>query len=229
MKQHMLLTCLAICVAIHSVDAYAVDLLPMQVGTVYEYIKYNYRTPENTWTPRIEVLSKVTIESHEYSNLKISDIDPDEVSYLIFRSDEDTVYFYGDETERAIWRKAAIGTTWSYFDVDGVGTTHAEIVSADSLPWEADKDTLTVPYGEYSFDNVYIHKKYYGDDTDEFWYEYLVPGVGVVKDVDDENPPHIMELVPEPGSSTLLLVSGATLGLLRLRKRKQPQRSENHR
>ncbi len=210
-------------------NVHAVDFWPMQVGSVYEYAKHDSATPQNNWTVQAEVLNTVTIGSYDYFNVKITELGVSD--NVLFRSTADTIFYYGGGVERPFWKSAPVGTTWSYLDPDGVGTAFAEIVSVDTLPWETDKNTLTVPYNSYSFSDVYIHKKYY-NTPDNFWYEYVVPGVGVVKDVDfgaDNNPPHITELsqirvVPEPVSSTLFLVGAATLGFRRFRKRELSSR-----
>jgi hypothetical protein len=213
-----------------SSKAYAqTQLMPLEVGKLYEYIEHDSDSPINYWTKQIEVLNTVNIGSLEYSNVKVSDGSTGMFNYLLFRSTEDTAYFYGDGTERPLWRMADIGTNWCYLDPDGIGTACAEIVSHDTLAWEAGSSALTVPYDTYAWNDVYIHKKYYGTHNTEgiFWYEYIVPGVGVVKDYNyeaDVNPPHIMELtnvsvVPEPISSTLFIVGGATLGFRRFRKK----------
>jgi len=215
-------------IAVYGSRVYAVDLFPMQVGNSYEYLKHDSGSPANYWTVQIDWLETVPIGGNDYFRISVLDWYPGTFDYFLFRSTEDTVYYYDAWGEREFWRKAPVGTAWSYLDPDGEGITYAEIVSVDSLPWETGKSILEVPYGTYPFDNVYIHKKYYKTPGD-FWYEYIVPGVGLVKEVDfseDIAPPYIMELagvtiVPEPAAYALFLAGGVALMFGSFRKKRK--------
>jgi hypothetical protein len=204
-----------------SVPAYAVDLFPMQVGMWWELDKHDSAVPQNNWTVRGQVLGTVTIGSQDYFNIGQWDYQPGVYREIPLRSTDQAVYIYDGVSEHLVFQIAPVGTTWSNIETDG--TQIREIISIE---------TVTVPFG--TFNNAYVHRNYFDPDdptqpNSPYWYEYVVPGVGNVKEVDyytDNNPPTVTELarvgvVPEPISSTLFIVGGITLGFRRFWKKRR--------
>lgn len=208
-----------------SSTVFAGDFWPMQVGAWYEFDMHDSATPQNNeWTMRAEVLSTVTYDSQDYFLIGVSNQEyGGSYDAVTLRFTDTEGYFYNGTEDVLMWQQAAVGTTWSHHDGDGEQVT--QITSIESV---------TVPYG--TFDNVYVHRKYYdpdaeGEDNSPYWYEYVVPGAGVVKNVDywqddADNPPVFQELsavgvAPEPVSSILFLAGGATLGFRRFRKKRK--------
>ena len=86
---------------------------------------------------------------------------------------------------------------------------------------------ITVPYGV--FDNAYVHQVYFDFDdpsldNSAYWYDYLVPGVGYVKQVDytwTTGAPVITELATVssiPAPATAFLFVAGIIGLIGIRK-----------
>lgn len=194
---------------------FAGDFWPMQVGNWYEFDKHDSANPPNEWTVRMEVLNTVTIGAHDYFLLGEWNYNIGEYNEIPLRFTDTAAYYYNGTNDTLVWQAAAVGTTWSVPEEDGQNIR--EIISIE---------TVTVPYG--TFDNAYVFQNYtdYDDPTrpnSGYWYEYVVPGVGMVKEVDawnsDDNTT-VAELArvgvaPEPVSSTLFLIGGATLGFRR--------------
>jgi len=181
-----------------SVPAYAVDLMPFQVGTWSEFDKHDSATPQNNWTVYGETLGIITIGTQNYFNVGVWNYKPGDYREIPFRSTENAAYIHNGVSEELTWQIAPVGTTWSNIQTDGQRIR--EIISIE---------TVTVPLG--TFNNAYVHRNYSDPDdptqpNSPYWYEYVVPGMGMVKEVDyytDNNPPTVSELarvgvVPEP-------------------------------
>ena len=178
---------------------FAGDLVwPLQVGQRYEYNKSDNSGAQ--WPVYIEVTSQITYNSLDYFEIKVWNYDNDGAIEDIgdFRSTETAWYRYnpnGNDYED--FRKAPVGTTWSYFEpgASGMNYIFMEIIAVEPV---------TVPYG--TFNTAYVTRKCLCVSPDgsgarsPYWYNWIVPGVGYVKEVDyyakvGEFPPMIMELV----------------------------------
>ena len=115
------------------------------------------------------------------------------------------------------FQKAPVGTAWSFYqEHDGLDYKFIEIVAIEQV---------TVPYG--TFNEAYNHRRYRCANSDgsgtrsPYWYEWIVPGVGMVKEVDywareTQVPPLTSELISviiaadfDIGRDTLRLKSNA--------------------
>lgn len=205
------------------------SLVPQDVGVWYEYNKHDSATPQNEWTVKLEVLDKVTVGTQEYSKIGEWGYDGSgDYSEFLFRSTETAVYSFDGVSESLVWQIAPVGTQWDFPHSLGsqTGKTVKEIVSIEQV---------SVPYG--TFGNAYVHQNYFDFenpliDNSPYFYEYIVPDVGLVKEIDYNlrpeqlYPPHIQELarvganvVPEPCSCLLFSIGGLTLAMVRRRGR----------
>jgi hypothetical protein len=176
----------------------AEPFLPLFEGQVYTAHQYDPSNPTG-WTVLLEVMgSKVTLGSHDYLNVQswnyYNSGQFEDQGYL--RSTEQALYAYNPAGDDYVMlQKAPVGTRWSTPNQGG-GSGYlyrvAEIVSIESV---------TVPYG--TFDQAYKHRLYKCYDPSNLglgkspdWYEWVVPGVGVVREEDywTDHPPGIEEL-----------------------------------
>jgi len=109
------------------------------------------------------------------------------------RSTEQAVYMYNPSgPEDLVFQMASVGTEWRYQMSDG----DYQVRKIYAI------EPVMVPYG--TFDTAYVHQNYTCVDPDDltkgqstYFYEWMVPGVGYVKGVNDwgDNPLLTMELV----------------------------------
>jgi hypothetical protein len=169
-------------------------LWPLQVGLHYEMTQSN--ALGDTWTVQGDVDKRVTFNSVEYFRLRVWNYEKEPgVRSLYLRPTEDAVYQYNPGgPERLLVQKAPVGTRWYYAEED------------DEYPYRVVEisgiEAVTVPYG--TFNEAYIHRNYRCVDPANLdlgktpdWYNWIVPGVGMVKEVDNwaDNPPVTNELV----------------------------------
>ena len=220
MKKHLLIISIFFTLApVHSV--LAALLMPLDVNDLYTYNKRDSAAPPTEWIMLIQGLNTVDIEGQQYVNASTwNSHGTGDYGEGLFRSTETAVYSDDGSME---WQIAPIGTTWSFpsfRDSEGSGSIVNEIISIESV---------TVPYG--SFDNVYVQRVYFDPDNPslpntDYWYEYLVQGIGLVKQVDytwSTNVPYITELaqissVPIPAAAWLF--GSGLIGLIGLARRK---------
>ncbi|MFH1776252.1 MAG: PEP-CTERM sorting domain-containing protein [Candidatus Omnitrophota bacterium] len=210
-------------------NAFADQLWPAQVGDRYEYNTHDSANPQNAWTTRLDFGSTTTLGGQEYLNVARMDfIEGGAVlgtSSWYGRFTENAVYSYGmagNNYETLDFQAALVGTTWSVpFTVGGIaGNRITEI-----MPFEQ----VNVPYG--TFNSAYVYKTYFDPTSSSlsnspYWYEYVVPGVGYVKQVNywTSNYPTTLELAsvtPEPASMLLFGLGGVSFGFFRRLKRKK--------
>ena len=205
--------------------AFAGLLVPIDGGDLYTYNKHDSADPQNEWTFTLQGLEQVIVGGQQHINVAVRNEDgAGSYEEVPIRSTETAVY---SEDGSILFQIAPVGTIWSYPSHQeglGSGTNHNEITSIEAV---------TVPYGTFS--NAYVHEVYFDPDDPSlantpFWYEYVVPDVGWVKQIDyfwDPNGPAILELaqistVPEPGTvpepATLFLFGSGLFGFLLRRK-----------
>jgi hypothetical protein len=200
--------------------AFAEPLFPARVGLRWEYNRWDSDDPVNQWPVHFEITSQVTYNSVDYFQFQgwndYNDGAYEDTGYL--RSTEQAAYWYNPSgADYLDFQKAPVGTAWSYYQPDGSGLDYQfqEIVAIEPV---------TVPYG--TFTTAYKHRNYQCVNSDgtgnpsPYWYEWIVPGVGMVKEVDhyvdNVNPPLTRELVRviivadfDIGRDTLSLKSNA--------------------
>lgn len=158
-------------------------LWPLQAGQRYEYDRSD--STGNKWPVHLHVKSQVTIGSFDYFHIQKWNFNNDSVledrGYI--RSTEDELYSYNQTGDDYLdLQKAAVGTSWNHYEPDGSGLDYV-VVAIDRI------EPVTVPYGVFS--EAYVHRKYRCVDPDNLsigqspdWYEWIVPGIGYVKDED---------------------------------------------
>lgn len=160
---------------------FAEMLFPMHEGKQCVYEKWSYGDETNKWTVEMQFGDKITDNSMNYYHLQILNNDHDDAmqdqGYV--RSTEEAVYDYnpsGDDLSQL--QQAKVGTSWTFYDQSDSGLNYKviEIVAVERV---------TVPYG--TFNKAYKHRKYRHDGMGIYspdYYEWVVPGIGVVKQVD---------------------------------------------
>ena len=176
---------------------FAEPLFPLHVGLRWEYNRRDSDDPVNQWPMQFEITSQVTYNSVDYFQLQIWNYDNDSAyedeGYI--RSTETAVYGYNPTGDDYLeFQAAPVGTKWIFYQEEhGFYYKVIEIVAIEQV---------TVPYG--TFNEAYNHRRYRcansdgSGDRSPYWYEWIVPGVGMVKEVDywtEQIPPLTMELV----------------------------------
>jgi hypothetical protein len=173
-------------------------LFPMHVGKQYVFEKWSNGDEANKWTVVMEFVDKFTVNSLDYYHLQIYNNDNDyAIDHYYVRSTEDTVYDYNPDGDDIIgFQEARVGTSWTSYEErdDGLNYSFAEIVAIERV---------TVPHG--AFNKAYKIYKYRYDDIGNRspeHYDWLVPGIGEVKEVD-----YWVESGPAPTTMELVSIS----------------------
>ncbi len=178
---------------------FAEPLFPFQVGQQYEYKRWDSADPVNEWTVLYKITSQETINSLDYFQLQVWNYDNDgeyeDVGYL--RSTETALYGYNPDGDDYLeFQTAPEETKWIFEQEEHEFNYKViEIVAIEQV---------TVPYG--TFTPAYKHRKYQcanpdgSGDRSPYWYEWIVPGEGIVKQFDyymkvGEQGPMTMELI----------------------------------
>ncbi len=180
MSGRMLVTLATLVLLLIPAAAQATPLIPLQTGQWMEMDKQD--NSGHTWTVRTMVFEEVTLEGNQYFRVQELYYDPydinggDTFSEFYMRSTNTQVFVYNGpgfgETE--VFRTGMIGDFWTY--QDDSGTIHKEIVAIEPI---------TIPYGGPYIPYIaykYIH--YNVLDPSRFDYEWVVPGLGLVKEED---------------------------------------------
>jgi hypothetical protein len=197
-KRRVILLSIVFCIICASFVKAEEEFFPMQFGTQFIYTQSN--PMGNSWTAQLKVDDRqATFNGKVYYNLKGYNFynKPVWEDYGLLRSTIDEIY---DGNERLEYKKAPVGTKWSiYKPKDIYYYKFIEVVGIESV---------TVPFGTFS--EAYKFKKYMQVDVNDanqgqspYWYEWMVPGVGLVKKEDYrvDDAPVIQELT---GITTIL-------------------------
>jgi len=163
-----------------STPAFAELLWPLETGTVYEFS--NSDNSGANWTAQIGILEEATLGSKKYNHVRLRNYWPGDLEDIYVRSTDTALYGWTGNGEGLILKIGPVGTT--FFD----GTDDDVFVEIIGI------EPVTVPYGgPYT---AYVYRKYDMSENSPFWYNYLVPGLGMLKEVHywSDNPPMVMEL-----------------------------------
>ncbi|MCE5341694.1 MAG: hypothetical protein LLF92_11310 [Planctomycetaceae bacterium] len=188
-KRRAVLLSIVFCIICASFVRAEDELFPMQVGKKYIYTQSN--PMGSSWTAQLLINRQATLNGHTYFNLKGYNFNNEpESDYGLLRSTIDEIY---DGNERLEYKKAPVGTKWSVYQPEDIYYyKFIEVVGIESV---------TVPFGTFS--GAYKFKKYMQVDVNDanqgqspYWYEWVVPGVGLVKQEDYwvDDAPVIQEL-----------------------------------
>lgn len=166
---------------------------PFEVGQRYEYRRSD--STGDVWTVLFEVKDQATFGVFDYFHIQVSNYRNDAAVYdRYFRVTEEALYSYNPSGPDYLQhQEAPVGTKWSHYQADDMAYVVTEITAIEPV---------TVPYG--TFDKAYVYRKFQCEDPDDlskgrtpYWYNWVVPGVGYVKELDYWNDcaPAVMELV----------------------------------
>ena len=155
---------------------------PFKTGMVMEYNSSD--NVGNTWHMRLQVLEQVTLSGKQYYHIRQFNYDPyhqyggpQTLDDFYLRGDDKAVYVYdGNGGENIVFKAADKLTSWPRPERGGITTTQiVDIVQ------------VTVPYGgpltAYKHQNTWTN----GSVTSPPWYDYVVPGLTMVKIEDNDN------------------------------------------
>ena len=175
---------------------FAESFMPLHVGQIWEFIRYDANDPTG-WSVTIEVGSQAVFDSLDYFQVQSWNYENDGQveDFGYFRPTEQALYGYNPAgADVVVFQKGPVGAKWSVYEGGGgYGYTVREVVAVESV---------TVAYG--TFDQAYKHRMYQCHDPNDlglgqsaYWYEWVVPGMGIVKEEDHwtDYPPAIEELV----------------------------------
>jgi len=120
--------------------ANAEPLMPMEIGTFWEYREYHESDPDNAWTLRFEVLEEVTFDLDPglgediKDYFHIGDESPGQVDGSFIRSTPDAVYESDGTSEVMLWQTGSVETEWSYPD-----PTHPTRMPFGSMPFGSER------------------------------------------------------------------------------------------
>jgi hypothetical protein len=180
---------------------------PFKTGMVMKYNSSD--NVGNTWHMRMQVLEQVTLNDKQYYHMRQFNYDPyhqyggpNTLEDFYIRGDDKALYLYdGNGGENIVFKAADKLTSWSRLESGGTVTTQiVDIVQ------------VTVPYGgpltAYKHQNIWTN----GIDTSPPWYDYVVPGLTMVRIEDNDDNgrtfTHVLASVRMVGGS------GAALNLL---------------
>lgn len=152
--------------------AQAAQLFPLQTGNWMELDKQDNQG--NKWTERFDVLEEVTLDGTKYFHVRVQNSDPlegDVLKEVYVRSTDTEAYTYNGPGagETLALMLGQEGTSWTF---DG-GAKRKEIVAIEPI---------TIPYGgTYT---AYKYKQYRISEPDQYYFEWVVPGLGIAKDED---------------------------------------------
>lgn len=180
-----------ICFSTGTTTPVPAPLWPLQVGQWYEYQRSD--SAGNVWTVRWDVVKEVTLDSQDYFHIHevgYSERSPEDDFYI--RSTDDAIYFYTGAGEALLFiTSRPEGYSWTIPE-------HGE----QDIATYVGTEIVEVPYGgPYT---AYVYEMSSDTDNDGIpdspsWFEYFVPGIGIVKEIDyytETNPPKVLELVP---------------------------------
>lgn len=142
-------------------------------------------------TQRLTTLGRVrpTLNTNEFTLLEQIVLPANEMKIVLIRSTSDSVYRYSPDSgiETLEHQLGPVGTSWTNYNYETAFTRKATI---DAI------ENVTVPAGTFL---CYKFHKQALEIPGSDWYEWVCPGIGIVKEADywvdpANNPPLIYEL-----------------------------------
>jgi hypothetical protein len=181
--------------------AVAQSLWPMEVGQWCEYDKVD--SAGNKWVVKFDVVGTEVFGSAEYFHVQIHNNEPPTklLQDVYFRSTDKELYQYVGG-EELILQLGPVGTKWSYYRPDKGYNQIEQVISIGPV---------TVPYE--TFPEAYVISSYQDKNSDGIpdihdVDDYIVPGFGMVKEIDFNSNHH-------PPLTAVLARAGATLSVLK--------------
>ena len=159
------------------------DLFTFKVGQKFIYIRTNSAEPPDLWFSELRVIEEVTVCYNDYFHFQLWNYNNEsDIENHYNRSTENNIYVCDTVSgiECSAIGNGAVGTTWT------CGDDFIEIMEPEQV---------NVPYGgPYT---AVVNRKYNYIENSPHRFEYIVPGMGWVKQVDywDDNPPAFLDLV----------------------------------
>ena len=186
MKKDYIVSMLTILLSFLSSEvAISSDLLfPVVIGQKFFYERYYDAFSYNFWITEYEIIGEVNMCSENYTHLRRRNyIHNGETKDYYFRSTDTCIYVCISGVECCSLGIGPVGKTWT------CGGDEIEIMPSAEV---------NISYGDYAGDyTAVVNKKYNTVENSPPWVTYLVPGLGIVKEVDywNDYPPMTMELI----------------------------------
>ena len=147
------------------------------VGTVFQFRRTNREGI--SWTSTLQIMGKEVLNGRTYLQMRHSNYESGLVENFKIRIADSQVYALMDTEELLMWQTGPVGMVWN------VGDKQIKIRAINYV---------TTPYGgPYP---AYVFENHVPAQNSPCWYEYYIPGLGGIREVDHwvDNAPVIQEL-----------------------------------
>jgi hypothetical protein len=151
--------------------------LEPDVGTVFQFRRTNREGI--SWTNTLQIMGTVTLNGLTYLQMRHSNYEPGLVENFGIRITDSQIYALMGAEELLLWQTGPLGMVWTAGDKQ----TKIRAITC-----------VTTPYGGPF--RAYVLESHVPALNSPCWYEYYIPGVGCIREVDHwvEHAPVIQEL-----------------------------------